>query len=134
MKFNPPRTLIHGLLTAVLWAGLATPPGVSAHADHGKPMHGGVVAEAGLFQGEWVVKDRNMTLYITNHGEPVPMEGGSAKATLISGQTQTEVVFAHAGGNRLTATLAQPLSRDSKAVVTVKLPNGRSAALRFSWP
>ncbi len=134
MKFNVHHFVSHGLLAAVLLAGWVIPAAVSAHADHGKPMHGGVVAEAGLFQGEWVAKDRNMTLYITHHGEPVPMEGGSAKATLISGQNQTEVTFAHAGGNRLTATLPQPLTPGTKAVATVKLPNGRSGALRFTWP
>ncbi len=119
------------LLAAATAAGLLLPAAVQAHAKHGQPQHGGLVAEAGAFQGELVAKGRQLTLYVTNHGEPLAMAGGSAKATLLAGADKSELAFAPAGANQLTATSPAPLAAGTKAVVTVKLPNGRSGNLRF---
>lgn len=130
------HTVFHSRVRQALWAalasaGLAVSTVALGHTDHGKPAHGGVVAEAGAFQGELVAKARALTLHITSHGEPVPMTGGSAKAVLLSGKDKSELVFAPAGANRLTATAASPLPAGTKAAVTVKLPDGRTGALRF---
>jgi hypothetical protein len=119
------------MLAAAALAGLAVTPAVLAHADHTKPVHGGVFAEAGTFQGELVAKARSLTLHITLHGEPIPMAGGSAKAVLLAGKDKSELTFAPSGANRLAATAPAPLPAGTKAVVTVKLPDGRTGALRF---
>lgn len=118
-------------LAAATALTLAAPASSWAHAEHGKPAHGGIVAEAGTFQGELVAKDRALTLYISIHGEPVAMTGGSAKAVVLSGSARSELTFTAAGANMLTATAAAPLVAGTKAVVTVKLPDGKSGALRF---
>lgn len=124
-------TLRRALLAAATVTGLLLPPAVLAHAEHGKPQHGGIVAEAGAFQGELVAKGRQLTLHITNHGDPIAMAGGSAKATLLAGSDKSELAFTPSTGNQLTATAPAPLAAGTKAVVTVKLPNGRSGNLRF---
>lgn len=124
-------TLRRLALAAATSLALAAPVVSRAHAEHGQPAYGGIVAEAGSFQGELVAKDRTLTLYITIHGEPVAMAGGSARAVVLSGSARSELSFTAAGANKLTATAAAPLAAGTKAVVTVKLPDGRSGALRF---
>lgn len=102
-----------------------------AHTDHGKPMYGGVVAEAGAFQGELVAGPKGATLYITDHGAPVPTAGATAKLVVLSGAQKSERELVPAGDNRLTVSGGEPLAKGSKAVATVKLKDGRSGALRF---
>ena len=48
-----------------------------AHAEHGKPQFGGVVAEAGEVQCEIVAKDGKITVHVSNHGNPVDVSGAS---------------------------------------------------------
>lgn len=134
MRINQENFIRRFSLVALMTACMVAPSAVLAHADHGKPMYGGVVAEAGSFQGELVVKALTLTLHITIHGEPVVMDGGSAKAVVLSGNNKTEVTFTSVGSNSLAATVTSALPKGSKAVVTVKLPNGRSGALRFTLP
>jgi hypothetical protein len=134
MPINPKKSIRLFLLTTLMTTGLLVSGSVLAHADHGKPMHGGVVAEAGAFQGELVAKARTLTLHISNHGEPVAMAGGSAKGVLLIGNQKTEMAFISTGANRLEATLPSALPQGGKAVITVKLPNGNSGALRFTLP
>lgn len=124
-------SLRHAALAAATCLALGAPAAGWAHAEHGQPAYGGIVAEAGTFQGELVAKDRTLTLYISIHGEPVAMTGGSAKAVVLNGSAKSELTFTAAGANKLTATAAGPLVAGTKAVVTVKLPDGRSGALRF---
>jgi hypothetical protein len=113
-------------------AVLALVPGPShAHAEHGKPQHGGVVAEAGTFQGELVAGPKGATLYITDHGAPVPTAGASAKLVVLSGAQKAERELVPAGDNRLAVAGGEPLAKGAKAVATVKLKDGRSGALRF---
>jgi hypothetical protein len=102
-----------------------------AHTDHGKPMYGGVVAEAGAFQGELVAGPKGTTLYITDHGTPVPTAGATAKLVVLSGAQKSERELVPAGDNRFSVSGGEPLAKGSKAVATVKLKDGRSGALRF---
>ena len=72
-----------------------------AHAEHGKPQFGGVVAEAGEVQCEIVAKDGKITVHVSNHGNPVDVSGASAKLTVLSGASRSEVELKPAGGDRL---------------------------------
>lgn len=125
------------LATAVAAASawmIASPAGPAfAHEQHGKAEHGGMVAEAGAFQGELVAKGGTLTLYLTDHGQPVATQGASARMTLLAGGQKTDLVLAPAGGNRLAATGAPMPGAGAKAVANVKLADGRSGALRFEW-
>jgi len=118
-----------GAVVSALALAVAAP--AFAHASHGEPMYGGVVAEAGMFQGELVARARQLVVYITNHGEPVPTAGAQAKATLLAGGQKTELALAPAGENQLTATASAPLPAGARAVVAVKLGDGRAGSLRF---
>lgn len=126
-----PHTLRATLGAAFTAMALAASSPAFAHANHGEPMYGGVVAEAGMFQGELVARANQLTVYITNHGEPVPTAGAQAKATVLAGGQKTELALAPAGDNQLTATAAAPLPAGARAVVAVKLGDGRAGSLRF---
>lgn len=122
------RILLAGAAASLAFAHTAP---ALAHAEHGQAKYGGLMAEAGLFQGELVAKGSTLTLYITNHGEPVSTVGASAKMTVLSGGQKSEIAFAPAGDNRLAAPSGAALSVGGKAVVAVKHGDGRSGALRF---
>ena len=112
----------------------ASPTGPAmAHEEHGKAMHGGVVAEAGAFQGELVAKAGALTLYLTDHGQPIATEGATARMTVLAGGRKSDLTLSPAGGNRLAASGGPALAAGSKAVANVKLGDGRAGALRFEW-
>ena len=58
--FRPSRPTVRTAFAALAAAAVlaVVPAATRAHADHGKPQHGGVVAEAGSFQGELVAGPR----------------------------------------------------------------------------
>ena len=118
-----------GAAFTVLALGAGSP--AFAHANHGEPMYGGVVAEAGMFQGELVLKANQFTVYITNHGDPVATAGAQAKATVLAGAQKVEFALSPAGENRLSGSAASALPSGARAVVAVKLPDGRAGSLRF---
>lgn len=122
------RAAAHAALAAA--ACLAAAP-AGAHGDHGKPMYGGVVAEAGTFQGELVSGPKGATLFITDHGAPVPTAGATGRLVVLSGTQKSERELVPAGDNRFSLAGGEPLARGSKAVATVRLKDGRSGALRF---
>lgn len=108
----------------------ATGP-VRAHADHGKSEHGGVVAEAGAFQGELVAGAAGLVLHLSDHGAPVSAEGATAKLTVLASGQKSEIALAPAGGNRLAGPAGTRLPAGAKVVAAVRLADGRSGALRF---
>lgn len=119
------------LAAAVSFAAVLHAPDAGAHAEHGRPQYGGVVAEAGSFQGELVAGPKGPTLFITDHGQPVPTAGASAKLVVLRAGQKSELELAPAGDNRLAPAAPVALAAGSKAVATVKLKDGRSGALRF---
>jgi hypothetical protein len=72
-----------------------------AHDDHGKPQHGGVVAEASTFQVELVAGPKGPVLYVTDHGKPLSTAGASGKLVVLAAGQKSELALAPAGGNRL---------------------------------
>ena len=131
MPVLPPRRTPRLLRAAVLaFATLAGAPAL-AHDDHGKPQHGGIVAEAGTFQGELVTGPKGPTLYVTDHGQPVPTAGASGKLVVLAGGQRSDLALSPAGDNRLAPAQSIPLPKGARAVATVTLKDGRSGALRF---
>lgn len=126
------RLTLRAILSAATTAGalLVAAPAL-AHTEHGQPAYGGIVAEAGIFQGELVAKPTGLTLYVTEHGKPIATQGASAKLVVLSGAQKTEVPLVPAGENRLEAKSSIPIAIGAKAVASVKLADGRAGALRF---
>jgi hypothetical protein len=114
-------------IALTVFAAAPTP----AHEAHGKAQHGGVVAEAGSFQGELVTRPKGLVLHLSDHGKPVSTAGASGKLVVLVAGVKSELVLAPAGENRLAPPKPEALPRGTRAVATVTLADGRSGALRF---
>lgn len=102
-----------------LSAVLSTTPAM-AHEDHGKAMHGGLVAEAGHAQFEIVARDGRLTVHVSNHGTPVATVGASGKLSVLVGTAKYEIPLQPSGDNRFTGT--------------GELPEGARLLLVATWP
>jgi hypothetical protein len=127
----PPHRARRLLRAAALVCAALAGTAALAHDDHGKPQHGGIVAEAGTFQGELVAGPKGPTLYVTDHGQPVPTAGASGKLVVLAGGQRSDLALSPAGDNRLAPAQPLPLPKGARAVATVTLKDGRSGALRF---
>lgn len=90
-----------------------------AHAEHGQPQFGGVVAEAGLAQFEVVAKDGKVVVHVTNHGAAIDTAGAKGKLTVLAGTAKSEIALAPAGGNRLEGS--GKLTSGAKLLISVDL-------------
>ena len=120
------HTLASSLLLA---AALAAPAAVMAHAEHGQPQYGGIFAEAGEAQLELVNQAGKVALHVTQHGAPVPVQGGKARLTVLEGGAKRELQLAPAAENRLEA--AASLKPGAKVVAAVELPGRKPLQARF---
>lgn len=93
--------MIRLLSTLGLCALLAAAPAI-AHEDHDQPEHGGLVAEAGDTQFEIAASGDQLTVYVSNHGNPVATAGVSGKLTTLAGSAKREIALQPAGDNRLS--------------------------------
>jgi len=107
--------------TAVLAAG---------EHEHGKPQHGGVVAETKTMDLELVAKPDVIQLYPSDHGKPMKLDTGSAKLTLLTGTEKTDVPLALAG-DKLEAKGSFKIAKGTKAVAVVTLNGKAPVTARF---
>lgn len=90
-----------------------------AHAEHGQPQFGGVVAEAGLAQFEVVARDGKVVVHVTNHGAAIDTAGAKGKLTVLAGTAKSEIALAPAGGNRLEGS--GKIAAGNKLLINVEL-------------
>ena len=114
-------------ITALLLA-LSLPTAAMAHAEHGQPQFGGVVAEAGEAQFEVVGKDRRLVVHVTNHGSPLDTTGASGKLTVLAGSAKQEYALKPAGGNRLEGSGSY--AAGAKLLLQVQLPGKKPLQAR----
>ncbi|QEL65206.1 hypothetical protein OTERR_17300 [Oryzomicrobium terrae] len=124
-NFLRASTLALGL---ALGAGLATP--ALAHEAHGQPQYGGVFAEAGIFQAELTVAEGGVTVYLTQHGQPIAAQGATGKLTWLAGGKKSEALLAPAGDNKLAAK--GDFKAPATAVAVVTLPGQAPTTVRFA--
>lgn len=127
MKFSSILTAI-----AISVSAAAVAPAAHAHAEHGQPQYGGIYGEAGTFQAELVFKDKEVVLYITQHGEPLSTKGAGGKLTLLGADGKTEAELKPAADNQLVATLASAPGKGSKIVASITLPGKKTANVRYA--
>lgn len=105
--------------TSLLMAGYAL-----AHTDEfldTQPSpHGGQIRMTDTYHLELLVKDKDITVYVMNHAnEAQPSTGMQATATVLSGDTKTEVKLEPAEENLLKGTGDFKTSEDMKVVLSV---------------
>ena len=117
------------LMTAAsLCMALSVPMTALAHADHGKPQFGGIVAEAGEAQFEIVPRDGKVVVHTSHHGSPVTMSGASGKLTILDGSKKSEIILKAAGDNRLEGGGTVPAG--AKLLLNVQMPGGKTLQAR----
>ena len=126
MKTTTKMLLIAASLLALAGPGFAA----DQHGHEHRPLHGGVVAEAGHLELELVARADLISLHVRDHGKPAKVQGASAKLTLLTGTQKTELHLAPAG-DRLEARGAFKLAAGSKAVATVTLAGSKPVHVRF---
>jgi hypothetical protein len=99
-----------------------------AHAEHGQPQHGGVVAEAGEMQFEVVGKDGLLTVHLSNHGSPVPAAGATGKLTALVGTAKSEFDLKAAGDSHLQGSGSIPAG--AKLLISVQWPGKKPLQAR----
>lgn len=106
----------------------------SAHAVGGhdqSPRHGGVVVEVTDLEFELVARTDSLTLHVRDHGKPLPIQGASAKLTLLAGSERIEAVLVPFGADRLESKGKFRLDPGTKVVAVVALPGRKPASIRF---
>ncbi|QRM20445.1 hypothetical protein GBK02_14155 [Dechloromonas sp. TW-R-39-2] len=102
-----------------------------AHTHDAKPQHGGVVSVIKDINYELVAKADSLTLYVTDHDQPVDTQNASATITLLSASDKTEAKLLPAGSNQLRAQGAFKIQAATKAVAIVKLGDKPGQSVRF---
>ena len=97
--------------------------------------HGGQLRMAGPYHLELVAKDKELVLYVTDHGDnPVKTDNGTAKATIRigKGRAVTTVKLEPAGENQMKGLGEFTLKPESVIVVFVKLAGDEAQSARFT--
>ena len=84
-------TTVLALIACVAYAAHAADKHGHDH-DH-RPLHGGIVAEAGDLNYELVARPDSLTIYVTDHGKPVAATGARGTATVHSANEKTTAVL-----------------------------------------
>lgn len=122
------------ILTLFAAASLAATLNVApafAGAGHG-PQYGGVVREVRHVAYELVARPDSLTLYVSDHGKPVPTQGATAEAVIYAGNEKTAVKLEPAGDNRLVAQGAFKVGVGVRVIVTTTLPGKPPAKATFN--
>lgn len=127
------------IATLLLGAALTLALPIWAHTDDYLDTlaapHGGQLRMAGPYHLELVAKDKELVLYVTDHGDnPIATEGGVSKATVQLGKAKarTTVVLESAGDNVFRGSGEFTLKPQSVIVVFVKLPGQEAQSARFT--
>lgn len=117
---------------AALAAALNTSPAIAgAGHDHG-PKYGGVVREVKNMTYELVAKPDSLTLYVNDHGKPVPTLGAKANAVIYAGNGKTKVKLDPAGENRMMAKGSFRVGVGVRVALTTTLPGKPPAKATFN--
>lgn len=114
------KTALNTLFSVFCLSAALTATPAIAHEDHGKAMHGGIVAEAGHAQFEIIPGNGSVSVLVTNHGAPVATAEATGKLTVLAGSSKTEIELKPAGDNRLAGQGS--------------LPAGAKLLLSVNWP
>lgn len=129
------KIMAAALLGAVLTWSLPAWAHTDEYLDTIAAPHGGQLRMAGPYHLELVAKDKELVLYVTDHGDnPIATEGGVGKATLQLGtaKARTTVKLEPAGDNVFKGSGEFTLKPQSVIVVFVKLPGQEAQSARFT--
>ncbi len=96
--------------------------------------HGGQLRMAGPYHLELVTKDKELVIYVSDHGDnPIKTEGGTGKATLQlgKGKAGATIKLEPDGENQMKGMGEMTLKPGSVVVVFIKLVDEEAQSARF---
>lgn len=109
---------------------LALSPAAWAHGG-AKAAHGGIVQVAHDVNFELVSQADGVTLYLVDHGKPMPSQGIGGKLTVLNKGQKSEADLKPAGANKLVAS-GVVLSPGAKVVAVLNNVAGKTVTVRFT--
>ena len=118
--------------TLIALAVAALPLAARAH-DVTKGPNGGPVVDSGGHHVEMVAKGADLMLFLTDEADKPLAAAGTknARAIIQDGGKTATVPLQPAEPNRLVGTLAQPLGKGARVVVSATLADGHAVQARF---
>ncbi|SEP40420.1 hypothetical protein [Nitrosovibrio sp. Nv6] len=131
--------MIKSMAMVFVSASLVASMPASAHTEeyfdsHAAP-HGGQMRMAGPYHLELVAKEKELELYVTDHGDTkINTEGGVGKATIQAGKAKpkTTIKLEPTGDNMFKGAGDFTLTPDTVIVVFIKLPEQEAQSTRFT--
>ena len=119
-------------IASFLIAASAALVSTSILAAEEHPKYGGQVRETASFDLELVAKDKELTLYVTDHkGKAIEGRDVTGSATVLSGKSKETVKLSGTGKGVLKGVGSFTLSDDTKIVLSVTVA-GKTEQARFA--
>jgi len=115
-------------LAAALWLAAASAAAL-AHGDI-DAKHGGITKMQNDLGFELVPQPDGASIYIEDHGKPVPVAGMSGRLTVLNGTQKTEADLVPAG-DRLEAKKVK-VGQGSKVVAAIRTADQKAITVRFT--
>lgn len=129
------KSLATVLMSATLAVSLPAAAHSEQHFDSTTTPHGGQMRMAGPYHLELVTKEKEIVLYVTDHGDnAIPTESGVGKASIQAGKAKpkTSINLAPAGDNMLKGAGDFSVTPETVIVVFLKLPGHEAQSARFT--
>lgn len=105
---------------------------VDEYFDSVEAPHGGQLRMVGPYHLELVAKDREITIYVTDHADnKISADGGLGKATIETGQSRTQIWLHPVGDNMLKGSGVFSITPDTVVIVFIRLPDQEAQSARF---
>jgi hypothetical protein len=131
--------MIKSMATVLISAALVVSVPASAHTEEHfdaiDTPHGGQMRMAGPYHLELVAQEKDIVLYVTDHGDnKVSTDGGTGKASFQVGKAKPKdsIKLGPAGDNTLKGTGDFKLTPETTIIVFVKLPDQEPQSTRFT--
>jgi hypothetical protein len=132
MHFQLPATENHMKIATFLIAASTALTITSAIAAEEHPKYGGQVRETASFDLELVAKDKELTLYVTDHkGKAIEGQDVTGSATVLSGKSKETVKLSGSGKGVLKGTGNFTVTEDTKIILSVTAA-GKTEQARFA--
>ena len=114
-------------------AGVAAVPWAAGAHELAKGPNGGPVVDSGGHHVEMVANGTELVLFLTEEADkPLASTGlKNARATVQDGGKTATVALQPGAPNKLVGTLAQPLGKGARVVVSATMADGHAIQARF---
>jgi hypothetical protein len=129
------KSLATVFITATLAVSLPAAAHTEEYFDSIAAPHGGQMRMAGPYHLELVTKDKEIVLYVADHGDKkIGTEGGVGKASiqLGKGKPKSSIKLEPAGDNVLKGTGDFTVTPETTIITFIKLPDQEAQSARFT--